>query len=115
MDGYPCTNIDTDYVKPGKGQAFTRVKSRNLKTGRVVELTMKSTDNLEAADVELSVLAGSVVARDEHLRLGTPSDQDGSFQRQRHRRRAALDVDVDDQVHRSCRSNVEPGRRVVEA
>jgi len=51
VDGYPCTIIDTDYVKPGKGQAFTRVKYRNLKTGRVVELTMKSTDNLEAADV----------------------------------------------------------------
>jgi elongation factor P len=51
VDGQPCTIIDTEYVKPGKGQAFTRVKYRNLKTGRVVELTMKSTDSLEAADV----------------------------------------------------------------
>jgi len=51
VDGYPCTIIDTEYVKPGKGQAFTRVKYRNLKTGRVVELTMKSTDSLDAADV----------------------------------------------------------------
>jgi elongation factor P len=51
VDGYPCTIIDTEYVKPGKGQAFTRVKYRNLKSGRVVELTMKSTDSLEAADV----------------------------------------------------------------
>jgi elongation factor P len=51
VDGYPCTIVDTEYVKPGKGQAFTRVKYRNLKTGRVVELTMKSTDSLEAADV----------------------------------------------------------------
>ncbi len=51
VDGYPCTIVDTEYVKPGKGQAFTRVKYRNIKTGRVVELTMKSTDSLEPADV----------------------------------------------------------------
>ncbi len=51
VDGQPCTIVDTDFIKPGKGQAFTRVKYRNLKSGRVVELTMKSTDTLEAADV----------------------------------------------------------------
>ena len=51
VDGYPCTIVDTEYVKPGKGQAFTRVKYRNLKNGRVVEMTMKSTDGVEAADV----------------------------------------------------------------
>ncbi len=51
VDGYPCTIIDTEYIKPGKGQAFTRVKYRNLKTGRVVEMTMKSTDSVESADV----------------------------------------------------------------
>ena len=38
-------------MKPGKGQAFTRVKYRNIKTGRVVEMTMKATDSVEAADV----------------------------------------------------------------
>ena len=43
--------IDTEYVKPGKGQAFTRVKYRNIKNGRVMEITMKTTDSLEAADV----------------------------------------------------------------
>lgn len=51
VDGYPCAIVDTDYVKPGKGQAFTRVRYRNLKTGRVVEMTMKSTDSVDAADV----------------------------------------------------------------
>ena len=51
VDGYPCTIVDTEYVKPGKGQAFTRVKFRNLKTGRTQEVTMKSTDAVEAADV----------------------------------------------------------------
>lgn len=51
VDGYPCTIIDTEFIKPGKGQAFTRVKYRNLKTGRTVEMTMKSTDVVEGADV----------------------------------------------------------------
>jgi elongation factor P len=47
----PCIIIDTEYVKPGKGQAFTRVKYRSIKSGRVVEMTMKATDNVEQADV----------------------------------------------------------------
>jgi elongation factor P len=51
VDRFPCVIVDTEYVKPGKGQAFTRVKYRNIKTGRVMELTMKTTDSLEAADV----------------------------------------------------------------
>src|SRR5699024_5003417 len=42
----PCIITDTEYVKPGKGQAFTRVKYRNIKSGRVQEITMKATDSL---------------------------------------------------------------------
>lgn len=51
VDGHPCTIVDTEFIKPGKGQAFTRVKYRNLKTGRTQEMTMKSTDVVDAADV----------------------------------------------------------------
>lgn len=51
MDGYPCSIVENEMVKPGKGQAFNRVKIRNLKTGRVIERTFKSGDTLEAADV----------------------------------------------------------------
>ena len=51
VNNEPSVITDTEYVKPGKGQAFTRVKYRNLKTGRTVEMTMKSTDSVEAADV----------------------------------------------------------------
>ena len=47
----PAVIIETEYVKPGKGQAFTRIKYRFIKSGRMVELTMKATDDLEAADV----------------------------------------------------------------
>jgi elongation factor P len=51
LDGDPCTIIENEFVKPGKGQAFNRVKIRNLKTGRVIERTFKSGETLEAADV----------------------------------------------------------------
>ena len=47
----PAVITDTEYVKPGKGQAFTRVKYRLIKSGRVQEVTMKATDSMEAADV----------------------------------------------------------------
>lgn len=51
IDNDPYNILENEYVKPGKGQAFNRVKVRNLKTGRVIEKTMKSGDSLEAADV----------------------------------------------------------------
>lgn len=51
LDGDPCSIIENEFVKPGKGQAFSRVKIRNLRTGRVIERTFKSGDTLEGADV----------------------------------------------------------------
>lgn len=51
IDGDPCTIVENEFVKPGKGQAFSRVKIKNLKTGRVVEKTFKSGESLESADV----------------------------------------------------------------
>lgn len=51
VDGDPCSIIENEFVKPGKGQAFNRVKFRNLKTGRVLERTFKSGESLPAADV----------------------------------------------------------------
>lgn len=51
QDGDPCTIIENEFVKPGKGQAFNRVRFRNLKTGRVLEKTFKSGETVEAADV----------------------------------------------------------------
>ncbi len=51
LDGDPCAIIENEFVKPGKGQAFNRVKIRNLKTGRVVDKTFRSGESVEAADV----------------------------------------------------------------
>jgi elongation factor P len=47
LEGDPCTILENEFVKPGKGQAFNRVKLRNLKTNRVWEKTFKSGDSLE--------------------------------------------------------------------
>ena len=51
IDGDPFAILENEFVKPGKGQAFNRVKLRNLKTGRVIERTFKSGEAVEAADV----------------------------------------------------------------
>jgi elongation factor P len=51
LDGVPYNILENEFVKPGKGQAFNRVKLRNLKTGRVIERTFKSGETVEGADV----------------------------------------------------------------
>jgi elongation factor P len=51
LDGDPCSIVENEFVKPGKGQAFNRVRLKNLKSGRVWERTFKSGETLEVADV----------------------------------------------------------------
>ncbi len=51
VDGDPCNIVSNETIKPGKGQAFNRVKLRNLKTGRILERTFKSGETLPGADV----------------------------------------------------------------
>lgn len=51
LDNDPYVIVENEFVKPGKGQAFSRVKVRNLKTGRVIERTFKSGDKVDGADV----------------------------------------------------------------
>ena len=49
LDGDPYVIVENEFVKPGKGQAFNRVRIRNLKSGRTLERNMKSGDTVEAA------------------------------------------------------------------
>lgn len=51
LDAQPYNILENEFVKPGKGQAFNRVKLRNLINGRVLERTFKSGDTVEAAEV----------------------------------------------------------------
>ncbi len=51
LNGEPYTIVENEFVKPGKGQAFNRVKVKNLVTGRVIEKTFRSGESVEAADI----------------------------------------------------------------
>ncbi len=51
LDQDPCVILENEFVKPGKGQAFNRVKLRNLKTGRVLDKTFRSGETVPAAEV----------------------------------------------------------------
>lgn len=72
MDNQPFLIVTNEFVKPGKGQAFNRVKLKNLLTGRVIERTFKSGDKCEVADVnevEMRMLykeADGIVFMDEN-------------------------------------------------
>jgi elongation factor P len=52
MDGQPYIVVDFQFVKPGKGQAFTRTRMKNMLTGGTLERNIRSGEKLEAADVE---------------------------------------------------------------
>jgi len=52
VDSQPYTVVSVQFVKPGKGQAFTRVKLKHLHTARVIERTFKSGEKIEEADVK---------------------------------------------------------------
>ena len=51
MDNQPYLIVSNEFVKPGKGQAFNRVKLKNLITGRLIERTFKSGEKLDLADI----------------------------------------------------------------
>ncbi len=51
MEGQPYTIVSNEFVKPGKGQAFNRVKLKHLMTGRALERTFKSGEKLDIADI----------------------------------------------------------------
>jgi elongation factor P len=59
IDGVPYAVTEHQFVKPGKGQAFTRCRIKNLNTGAVIERTWKSGESVEVADVETSKMTFS--------------------------------------------------------
>ena len=51
VDKQPYLIIDTDFVNPGKGQAFTKIKIKNLLNKKIIEKTVKIGEELDEADV----------------------------------------------------------------
>lgn len=72
LDGDPCAVIENEFFKPGKGQAYNRVKFRNLKSGRVLDRTFKSGETVELADV-LDVELQYLYRDSEHWHFMQPS------------------------------------------
>lgn len=52
IEGEPYTVVANEFIKPGKGQPFNRIKVKHLISGRVVEKTFKSGEKVTEADVE---------------------------------------------------------------
>ena len=51
FDGAPWNTVSVDFVKPGKGQAFYKLRVLNLLTGNTLEKTLRSGEKVEAAEV----------------------------------------------------------------
>lgn len=53
INGNPHIVVDREFVSPGKGSAFARVKAKSLKSGNVITQTIKTADFVEDAQVDL--------------------------------------------------------------
>jgi elongation factor P len=71
MDGSPWTIVEFQFVKPGKGAAFTRTKFKNLLTGNVVERNIRSGEKMESADVEVKTMQYLYKDGDSHVFMDT--------------------------------------------
>jgi len=56
IDDQPWIIVDNDFVKPGKGQAFNRVRLKNLLTGRTLDKTFKSGESLQEAEISSATM-----------------------------------------------------------
>jgi len=52
IEGKPCVIIEFQHVKPGKGGAFVRTKIRDIRTGRVNDLTFRAGEKFEEVRLE---------------------------------------------------------------
>ena len=71
IDGVPFAVVEHQFVKPGKGQAFTRARIRNLQTGAVIERTWKSGESVEVADVDTRKMTYSWAESDSLVFMDT--------------------------------------------
>jgi elongation factor P len=71
IDGVPYAIVEHQFVKPGKGQSFTRCRVKNLGTGAVIERTWKSGESVELADVEERKMTYSWAESDSYVFMDT--------------------------------------------
>ena len=75
LDGQPYTVVDFQFVKPGKGQAFTRTRIKNLKTGAVIDRTFRSGEKIEPADVEVREMTYIYPDGEDYVFMDPSGDQ----------------------------------------
>ena len=73
LDGNPYTIIEFQFVKPGKGQSFTRTRVKNMITGAVIDRTFKSNERLEPADLETKQMQYLYPEGDAYVFMDTSS------------------------------------------
>jgi elongation factor P len=73
MDGSPWVVVEFQFVKPGKGAAFTRTKFKNLLSGNVVERNIRSGEKMESADVEIKTMQYLYKDGESHVFMDTTS------------------------------------------
>jgi elongation factor P len=71
IDGVPYHIVEHQFVKPGKGQSFTRCRVRNLTNGNVIEKTWKSGESVELADVDERKMTYSWAESDTYVFMDT--------------------------------------------
>jgi elongation factor P len=71
LDGSPYTVVEFQFVKPGKGAAFTRTKMKNLLSGGVIERNLRSGDKLEPANVEVKQMQYLYKEADSYVFMDT--------------------------------------------
>src|SRR3569623_30637 len=79
MDGAPYTVIEFQFVKPGKGAAFTRTKMKNLLTGAVLERNFRSGEKLEEANVEIKTMQYLYKEGDSFVFMDTTTYDQGAI------------------------------------
>ena len=75
IDGTPYHIVEHQFVKPGKGQSFTRCRVRNLVNGNVIERTWKSGESVELADVDERTMTYSWVESDTYVFMETATGE----------------------------------------
>ncbi|PIE05732.1 MAG: elongation factor P [Sorangium cellulosum] len=75
LDGKPFIVVESQFVKPGKGQAFTRTRVKNLLTGAVIDRTFRSGEKLEPADVEMRDMTFIYPDGDDYVFMEATGDQ----------------------------------------
>ncbi len=81
IDGQPFIILDSQFVKPGKGAAFTRCKARNLKTQNVLERTFRGDEKIEEAYIEESKLQYQYNSGDMYHFMDTENYEDKAISR----------------------------------